>query len=111
MTCSTVMPDASRVQMLDFWKRLSRGEMESLQKEPWIRGRPPVDPVKTAAIAAMVAESQRRQDQEFYSILGDESDTENCRAEGCSRGRISLGWYCKIHHFERIKGRPCPFSD
>lgn len=103
--------NASRPQMLAFWKRLSRGEIESLQKEPWIAGRPPVDPAKLAAIAAMVAESQRKHDEEFYSILGDESPTENCRSEGCSRGRISASWFCGVHHFERIKGRACPFSE
>lgn len=103
--------NASRRQMLEFWGRLSRGEIESLLKEPWLYGRPPADPVKLAAIAAKVAESQRQQDREFYSILGEENPNERCRTEGCSRGRISVSWLCKIHHFESIKGRKCPYSD
>ena len=51
------------------------------------------------------------EDQSFYNILGDESNDEKCKKENCARGSIPLGVFCKIHHFEMIKKKPCPFND
>jgi hypothetical protein len=55
-------------------------------------------------------ESQKQIYLDFYNRLGEESATEKCRQEGCQRGRIRAGIFCKVHHFEMIMKRPCPFS-
>lgn len=97
-------------RMLELWVALSEGNVDPLLKEPWRPGRPVMDPAKVAAIAAAVAEARAEEDRSFYEVLGDESTTERCKVEGCTRGRISASWWCRIHHFEGIRGRPCPFN-
>jgi hypothetical protein len=55
-------------------------------------------------------EIMRRLDREFYDSLGVERSDTKCRHEGCSRGGIKLSIFCRVHHFEQIKKRPCPFQ-
>jgi hypothetical protein len=50
-------------------------------------------------------------DRKFYDSLGSERSDVACAAAGCTRGAITLSVLCKVHHFEQIKRRPCPFSD
>ena len=54
--------------------------------------------------------SQHR-DRVWYESLGDERAEVPCRAAGCRRGAIKWSVHCKIHHFEQIQSRQCPFSD
>jgi len=56
-------------------------------------------------------EIMRCLDLEFYNALGPERSDQSCGKEGCRRGAIDLSIYCRVHHFEMIKGKPCPFSD
>jgi hypothetical protein len=49
-------------------------------------------------------------DREFYDSLGEESRSERCRQDGCERGRIQHGIYCRVHHFEMIRQKLCPFA-
>ena len=53
---------------------------------------------------------QRKIDQDFYDQLGSESETEKCKKENCDRGKINASVFCKVHHFEMIKQKPCPFN-
>lgn len=57
------------------------------------------------------AESKNRSDLAFYNALGPERSDEPCSKAGCPRGAISQSRYCRVHHFEMVKGDPCPFSD
>lgn len=50
-----------------------------------------------------------KMDRDFYELLGRECDGASCRAEGCGRGRVALSVFCRRHHFESVKKRPCPF--
>ncbi|MDB6021998.1 MAG: hypothetical protein JWQ04_1855 [Pedosphaera sp.] len=52
----------------------------------------------------------RRLDLKFYDSLGPEQPGTKCRKEGCSRGAKKFSVFCKIHHFEQVKKRPCPFN-
>jgi hypothetical protein len=56
-------------------------------------------------------EQQRRDDREFYDLLGAERHDHPCRNSGCARGAITHGVFCRVHHFEMIRGRACPFDD
>jgi len=50
-------------------------------------------------------------DQKFYDLLGPERTAHKCKATGCEHGAIEHSLLCRRHHFENIKGRPCPFND
>jgi hypothetical protein len=58
-----------------------------------------------------VEEIRRRLDREFYDRLGPENISNRCRHDGCLRGCVRFSVLCKVHHFESIKKRPCPFND
>ena len=55
-------------------------------------------------------ETQRRLDLEFYDKLGLEDSSRPCKHDGCSRGALRNGVFCKRHHFVMIKHRECPFE-
>ncbi len=55
-------------------------------------------------------EIQRRRDLEFYERLGPEDPLRKCRQDGCHRGAIKLGVFCRRHHFEMIRNCDCPFD-
>jgi hypothetical protein len=56
------------------------------------------------------AENKHRWDLAFYDGLGLERSDQPCRKEGCLRGAVAQSVYCRVHHFEMVKGEPCPFS-
>ena len=51
------------------------------------------------------------EDRRFYDQLGSENSMNLCRAPGCSRGSVRFSVFCRVHHFESIHSRPCPFTD
>ena len=53
----------------------------------------------------------RRLDLQFYDSLGPEAPGTRCRKEGCSRGTVRFSIFCRVHHFENVKRKPCPFQD
>ena len=53
--------------------------------------------------------AQLAADRAFYDLLGPERDDEPCRRPSCRRGAIAQSVLCRAHHFESIRGRPCPF--
>jgi hypothetical protein len=57
-----------------------------------------------------VEETVARLDREFYDSLGAERAGTECRHEGCARGTVQFSVLCRIHHFENIKKKSCPFS-
>ena len=56
-------------------------------------------------------ETRRRLDREFYDGLGAEDASRPCRTAACSHGSVRLSVFCRVHHFESICRRPCPFND
>ena len=56
-------------------------------------------------------ETMRRLDRKFYDLLGDERPGTKCRDAECVRGTVKFSVFCRTHHFEQIKKRPCPFND
>jgi len=50
-------------------------------------------------------------DREFYDRLGSERPDVPCREAGCARGAVRLSVFCKVHHFQQVQRRPCPFTD
>jgi len=50
-------------------------------------------------------------DRQFYQSLGHERASTPCRAQNCSRGAIQYSVFCRVHHFENIQKKPCPFND
>jgi len=51
-----------------------------------------------------------RLDREFYDALGAERPGSQCRKEGCPRGAVQFSAFCRIHQFENVKKKECPFS-
>jgi hypothetical protein len=49
-------------------------------------------------------------DRAFYDSLGPEQSHSSCRTTGCERGPVQFSVFCRVHHFQSIKGRPCPFN-
>jgi hypothetical protein len=55
-------------------------------------------------------EIMKQLDREFYDSLGAERTDTRCRHEGCGRGTVKLSVFCRLHHFEQVKKKPCPFQ-
>jgi len=51
-----------------------------------------------------------KMDRDFYDSLGAESLEMRCRRAGCDRGTVPLSAFCRKHHFENVRLRPCPFE-
>lgn len=50
-------------------------------------------------------------DREFYDFLGQEDGTKPCQHEDCNRGSVRFSVLCRVHHFESIKRKPCPWNE
>lgn len=50
-------------------------------------------------------------DRKFYDGLGEENMANPCRNQNCHRGAIQYSVFCRVHHFESIWKRTCPFTD
>jgi len=50
-------------------------------------------------------------DRRFYESLGPEDAAKRCKHAGCGRGSVSLSVFCRVHHFENVMGKGCPFDD
>lgn len=53
----------------------------------------------------------QKMDRDFYDCLGSEREEVKCKNDVCERGAIEGSVYCKIHHFEMMQKKPCPFTD
>jgi len=49
-------------------------------------------------------------DRAFYDALGAEMGSP-CRHVGCARASVAHSVMCRVHHFEAITRRKCPFDD
>jgi len=57
-----------------------------------------------------LAQELAQEDREFYDSLGQERSGTQCRREGCSRGAVAFSAFCRIHQFENVQKRACPFA-
>jgi hypothetical protein len=101
--------DVSKDRALALWNLLVSGRIADLEALPWKPGLRTFAPDELARRQQALADLQRQQDREFYDLLGPERPGTGCRSPGCTRGCISLSALCRSHHFESIRGRPCPF--
>lgn len=102
-----VVPD----RVLELWQKLVAGRLDELEQELWQPGaRPPLSPEERDARNRRLAEWQLAQDRRFYEALGPESSAEPCRIEGCGHRCVRYSVFCRRHHFEDLKKRPCPFE-
>jgi hypothetical protein len=78
------------------------------------------DPRRPVAAASAAAEEARRvlrwrrqlpDDRRFYDSLGPEASSRKCKRDECERGVVSLSVFCRVHHYESVQGRTCPFND
>ena len=56
-------------------------------------------------------ETEKRLDREFFESLGEERHDTPCHSNGCAHGAVSQSIFCRVHHFEMIKKKPCPFLE
>jgi hypothetical protein len=53
---------------------------------------------------------QDAEDRAFFDVLGEERSEPRCARPGCSHGAILLSIFCRVHHFEMVKRKACPFG-
>jgi hypothetical protein len=98
-------------RVLELWGLLIAGRLDELEKLPWAPGaRPPLSPEDRARREGEQAAWQLESDRKFYELLGAEHSDEPCRRDGCRRNRIAHSVLCRVHHFESLRGRRCPFD-
>lgn len=101
----------SREKTLRLWHHLAAGSRDALELEEWKTGtRPPPTREEADRRDRDRAAWQLQQDREFFDSLGEESCDRECKREGCTRGPVRFSSLCRIHHFEMIQNRPCPFE-
>jgi hypothetical protein len=106
------IPHASKDFALTCWHLLIQGRLDELEAFPWQPGtRQPLSPEEVAKRQRETEVWQRRQDREFYELLGAESADVSCSFQDCTRGRTAHSVLCRVHCFEKYRGRPCPFDD
>lgn len=100
--------DVSRERMLELWLQLAAGNIDEVERAPWHpgHGRPPVTEAEKAELdAALLAH-----DRQFYDSLGQEREEPRCGAPQCARGAVQASLFCRVHQFENMTRKPCPFS-
>lgn len=53
----------------------------------------------------------QRDDRELWAHLGKHVGDSPCMFEQCDHLRVSNSVYCRIHHWQRVLGRPYPFVE
>lgn len=97
----------SEDRAIELWCALAQGDVARVEREPWSEGTGFIlTPERDADMQRAQLESQR----EFYESLGPERSDVRCRRETCVRGAVANSVLCRVHHFESIQGRPCPFA-
>ncbi|MCC2954489.1 hypothetical protein LK542_02540 [Massilia sp. IC2-477] len=105
------MANVSAAQALELWLCLAKDGPNAVSALKWIPGSRPISQQEIDERTVKANESLLASDRAFYDQLGPELTDAVCRMQDCERGRIRYSVFCKIHHFEQIRHRPCPFSD
>lgn len=97
-----------RDKALSLWGALVRGELDVIEREPWAPG---AGYVRTPEQEAELAAWHAAQERAFYDSLGPENPASRCRQQGCTRGAITHSVFCRVHHYEMMRGgAPSPFD-
>ena len=96
-----------REQTLLLWALLACHDLVKIERQPWADGNGFVRP---PGWERDLAREQESADREFYDRLGSENSETRCKQNGCTRGQIAFSSFCRLHHFEMIRSRPCPFG-
>ncbi len=107
----STLDDATIEQVVDWADRLSGTEDDSARLDVFrYYFRFDAFPDRLGAPDPPPAEEVLRQvDLKFYDSLGQEAPGTRCRKEGCVRGTVKFSVFCRSHHFENVRKRPCPF--
>jgi hypothetical protein len=100
--------DVTRERALELWVALAAGKLGEVKRCAWQPGN---GYVMTAEREAEIRAGLLTQDRAFYESLGAERTDTACGTAGCSRGAIERSVLCRVHHFQSIRKRPCPFND
>jgi hypothetical protein len=111
---STVEPrhqvDVSREAALEMWLELARGDLAAIEQRSWQKGSaPPRSLEQQARLKEQARQQTLAVGRQFYDGLGAERSSIRCRHIECGRGAIEQSVFCRIHHFENVLRRPCPF--
>lgn len=99
--------DVDRARAVELWCIALSDDSKRLDDLPWRDGNGYVrSPEKAAELARALEASER----EFYDSLGAERSDSPCRREGCERGAVQWSVFCRVHHYESLRGRPCKFT-
>jgi hypothetical protein len=98
----------TRERALELCLALASGQLDEVKRCPWQPGN---GYVRTAERDAEIRSALLNEDRIFYQSLGAERTGTPCRMAGCVRRAVELSVLCRIHHFESIHKRPCPFND
>jgi hypothetical protein len=52
----------------------------------------------------------REVNRRFYESLVDDETGANCRRAGCNRSKVKQSVFCRVHHFEQVMKKTCPFD-
>ena len=50
-------------------------------------------------------------EREHYEFFGVEDPATKCREATCQRGTVRFSVLCRVHHFEDVFRKPCPWTD
>jgi hypothetical protein len=90
--------DPSRLESL--WQRYSQASLREAPQELARKLAPPPPKNKMPTT-----------DREYYDFFGPENVAKKCQAENCQRGSVKFSAFCRTHHFENVKKKPCPWTD
>ena len=54
---------------------------------------------------------ENRENSKYWQSLDEESSTETCRLDGCTRARLKYAGLCRIHQYESRTGNQAPDHD
>jgi hypothetical protein len=98
-------------RVVELWQLLANGALAELEQQAWQPGAYPPTPAEEVERRAKErAQRQLAEDREFFEALGVERADVRCRHEDCDGGAIAQSIFCRVHHFEHNRRRPCPFA-
>jgi hypothetical protein len=98
------LTNVSREKMLSLWQKLANGQLEELEKEPWLPGYtsepPPPKP------------DPKEIHRSFWNdlVTAERIPNAKCKIEECNENPIALTIFCPKHFFEKCTKIPCPFD-
>lgn len=87
---------------------LFEGFMYYYRHDAWLPEPGAYDPnKKVLPYEERLLEMERR----IYDEYGEERQDQKCKNQLCSRGALPLRIFCRIHHYEMMQKKPCPFTN